>query len=400
MGEGYVLEWLDTLISVTLNPAKNQTAMLYPEKIEMFQNFIDDEKNKVMATIKCLVFNVDNETKARSAIKLYHSSLIILLDQALKNQNQNSKHPQLTQISNKLIDCIDEILSLIEERFSNYLDADERLPTTNYVAVKKELITRIFTISNQLKKHPAFGPTANIISRALLNFLDYSSKRQSFTFQEIAYIKELCFEIEHLEFSAKNEILSELDEVLIYMNFNERNYLENLTQRLTDEINCYEKNEDRMEWLLFYFKLFKQIPRKASVIFNPKQIDLQKTLSNWFRHEIFYLEKKMHFSVVRVQNRTDLRTQKVPSEKHNPKVMCTLSTDQAGLIIRAADELRILVAKSMSEVFKTIVPHLSTPYKKDLSYDGMRSKSYVAEERDKQIAIYTLQRIIKKIEEY
>ena len=92
--------------------------------------------------------------------------------------------------------------------------------------------------------------------------------------------------------------------------------------------------------------------------------------------------------------------QKVFTGKRKQKVMCALSTDQTGLILRAADELRILVAKSMREIFKTIVPHLSTPYKKDLSYDGMRSKSYVAEEKDKQIAIETLQRIIKKIEEY
>ena len=73
---------------------------------------------------------------------------------------------------------------------------------------------------------------------------------------------------------------------------------------------------------------------------------------------------------------------------------------QTGLILRATDELRILVSKSMNEVFKTIVPHLSTPYKEDLSYDGMRSKSYVAEDRDKQIAIETLERIIKKIKQY
>jgi len=37
-----------------------------------------------------------------------------------------------------------------------------------------------------------------------------------------------------------------------------------------------------------------------------------------------------------------------------------LSTDQTGLILRATDELRILVAKSMNEVFKTIVPLIYT----------------------------------------
>jgi hypothetical protein len=91
---------------------------------------------------------------------------------------------------------------------------------------------------------------------------------------------------------------------------------------------------------------------------------------------------------------------KFAPEKPKHKVLCKLSTDQTGLILRAADESRILVSKSMNEVFKTIVPHLSTPYKEDLSYDGMRSKSYVAEDRDKQIAIETLERIIKKIKQY
>jgi hypothetical protein len=54
----------------------------------------------------------------------------------------------------------------------------------------------------------------------------------------------------------------------------------------------------------------------------------------------------------------------------------------------------------MNEVFKTIVPHLSTPYKENLSYDSMRSKSYVAETRDKEIVIETLEKMIKKIKGY
>ncbi|MDA6069531.1 hypothetical protein NJT12_07865 [Flavobacterium sp. AC] len=54
----------------------------------------------------------------------------------------------------------------------------------------------------------------------------------------------------------------------------------------------------------------------------------------------------------------------------------------------------------MNQVFKTIVPFLSTPFKKNLSFDSMRSKAYIAEERDKEIAVETLQRIIKQIREY
>ncbi|HSV10119.1 MAG TPA: hypothetical protein VLI68_05080, partial [Hanamia sp.] len=76
------------------------------------------------------------------------------------------------------------------------------------------------------------------------------------------------------------------------------------------------------------------------------------------------------------------------------------STDQIGIFLRAFDELKVLQARSMNEVFKTIVPHLSTPYKEELSYDSVRSKSYVAEERDKKIVIETLQQVIETIKRY
>jgi hypothetical protein len=396
MGEGYFLEWLDTLISVTLNPVKTNVTLLQSEDITMLRKCIDDEKNKVIITIKSLVFKIDDESKIKTTVKLYYSSLIVLLDQALKNQIQNLEYPQLKQISEEVIDCTNEILFLIEDRFGNYLDTRKCLPKTYLDPVRKELLKRINAIEQQLNNYQAFKPAAGITIQVLKNFLNYPSGEYSFTFQEIEYVKELCLEIEHLKYPERNQTFSMLDELLILMNFNSRLYLENLTQRLTAEMNSYEKKEDKMEWLLFCFKSFKQLPKKTDVIFNPKQPDLKKSVNNWFRHEITYLEKKKYFSV----RPTNLRAQNVLSGKPKQKVTCALSTDQTGLIIRAADELRILIAKSMSEVFKTIVPHLSTPYKKDLSYDGMRSKSYVAEERDKEIAIKALQRIIKKIEEY
>lgn len=82
------------------------------------------------------------------------------------------------------------------------------------------------------------------------------------------------------------------------------------------------------------------------------------------------------------------------------KVLCKLSTDQTALILRASTELKILISKSMNHLFKTMVPFLSTPNKVNISYNAMRSKAYIFEQRDKEIAIETLERIIKQIKEY
>ncbi|MGM1430186.1 hypothetical protein ACS126_13075 [Sphingobacterium lactis] len=82
------------------------------------------------------------------------------------------------------------------------------------------------------------------------------------------------------------------------------------------------------------------------------------------------------------------------------KLVCTLSEDQIGIILKAADDLKIVISRSLSNIFNQIVPYLSTPYKEDLSPDSMRSHTYSIEERDKQIVIETLQKMIEKIKEY
>ena len=69
MCEGYVLEWLDTLISVTLNPLKSEVGSIPPEDINKLQNLIIQEKDKVQSAIKFTVFNLNDETAIKCAIK-------------------------------------------------------------------------------------------------------------------------------------------------------------------------------------------------------------------------------------------------------------------------------------------------------------------------------------------
>ena len=83
-----------------------------------------------------------------------------------------------------------------------------------------------------------------------------------------------------------------------------------------------------------------------------------------------------------------------------PRLVCELSVDQMGIILKAADDVKLVVSPSLSMVFKSIVPFLSTANKDVLSWDSMRSNSYHPEERDKEIAIAALEKLIVKIREY
>lgn len=397
----YTLEWLDSMISVSLNPAKTNVSEITDDQLKAVVLKMIEEKDRLQSLLKNHVFRLTKEKQIELFLKKYHSALVILLDQASENDRSiPATQSLLKKLTSDIIICLNELLSLIEVRFSNYFCLNERVPVTYLLVTKKELKLRIDKVKLKLSGQITNNGIGDLVFRYLYSFIN-SKGNYFITFQEMLYVKELLKELEGLEDSGdKKYNYSSLDVLLIYLNFNSKDYLNYLTHTIADKINAHEDIAVKMDCLLYHFKEFNQMHRKVGIALYPQQVDLKELISNWFTQEIFYLEKKLHLSIVPLHDKTEKIKEKAPVENEKAKVLCILSTDQTGLILRAADELKILIARSMNEVFKTIVPNLSTPYKENLSYDSMRSKSYAAEERDKKIAIETLEKIIEKIKSY
>jgi hypothetical protein len=79
------------------------------------------------------------------------------------------------------------------------------------------------------------------------------------------------------------------------------------------------------------------------------------------------------------------------------KVLIKLSVDQIAVILKAADDTKLLIAKSLSAIFRSIMPFVSTEQKKDVSWKSARSSTYKFEEHDKIVAIQTLEKLISQI---
>ena len=100
---------------------------------------------------------------------------------------------------------------------------------------------------------------------------------------------------------------------------------------------------------------------------------------------------------------TNTHEQATPSTQPSTivsKLLCKLSADQIGVILKAADDTKVVLASSLSVVFRSIVPFLSTDKIKNLSWDSMRKGTYHIEQVDKDVAIATLEKLILQIREY
>lgn len=324
MCEGYVLEWLDTLISVTLNPLKSEVGSIPPEDINKLQNLIIQEKDKVQSAIKFTVFNLNDETAIKCAIKNYHSSLVSLLDQALENKGPFAENAAPQAILDNIISCIEELLFLIERRFTSYLGIDERVPATYFDLLKKELLKRLPRTIKKHREQHSLIPVLELIIREVEAFLNLPSDKHKHTFREMFYLKDLCVELEFLEYNDDATLYTTLDEVLIRMNFNSKTYIYNLTERIAEHINSVEQPSERMECLLFDLKSFKQLHKKPGMIFLTQNAVLHKQVDNWFSQEIFYLEKKIHYAIVPLKGGEQ---KSAPKDKEKEKLLSILSVD-------------------------------------------------------------------------
>lgn len=391
----YPLEWFDSLILETLNPNKTNIKNLTDSDQSLILEYVLKESKNIQVQLKNDIFSMQKKSQIRLLVRKYHSTLIYLLDRIIENQkNEIFIAAALAKVADSIIDNLSELLSFIENRFSNYLSLDERVPLSYLAVSKKELLLKLERFQKD-KLSSTFNLESIII---ILSKAIQSSNGNKITYRRILYQKELLKNLEDFYVSNETPHYISLDALLIASNFNSVDYINQLVGQLLLKAESESVLVKRMDFLLFHHKEFSQLQSNEKISFDPRLHNIKYVLDNWFKHEIHYLKRKIELSQI---IKTEDENKVTPVElEHENKIECILSTDQMGLILRATDESRILKAKSMSQVFKTIVPYLSTPFKRNLSYQSVRSKSYNAEERDKEIAIQTLEKIIKKIKTY
>jgi len=396
--KNYTLEWLDFIINVTLNEGKTDVSTLTAKQLETIVAKAREEKDRHISFLKHQSFHLDSRRKIQLLIRQYHASLVMLLDQAYENtsraeSNLSILHDALVSISSSL----DELLGFVENRFHEYLSLDERVPAAYLAQVKREMLERLELLRQELFVRVDNRALTDMVSQSLHYFI-YDSEKRPISFREVFYKKDLLSGLEKISQQDDQQTLHRaVVELLVYLNFNSRSFMNYYTQKLAQKINAYGAVHEKMTELLLAYKEFNQMHRKPAVKLNPHHADLKKVLGNWFAQEITYLEKKHQWDVLPLQN----QQQQAPKIKTDPfKIMCFLSVDQVALALRAMDATRVVKAKSLNTVIQTIAPYLSTPRKEDISQESMRNKSYAFEEGDKAVVIRMLEGMVNWIKEY
>ncbi|CAC9974416.1 hypothetical protein [Flavobacterium panici] len=396
MNKIYPLEWFDLIISQTLAPERLITEKMSKQDFTTISEHIEKESKNIQNYLKREIFLLRRKREVRLQVRKYHSTVIYLLDIIIEYQKPNILHnSQLSSLYELFQTKLEELLSIIESRFSDFLSLDERVPITYLMLSRSELELKLKKVS--AKSYAGLnGRIAQIVVKNLSQFLETFSGKK-ITYRQLLYQKELLMGIKNIGKTVDVNLFSSIEKLLIEKNFNSSEYVDYMIEQINNEIDEKDSIPYRITKLLFLQKEFERIYSNENISFDPSRNNIKADLGNWFKQEIYFLERKFELSIKADVEGINDSTQNADKDS---KIECDLSADQLALILRAADESRIVKARSMNYFFRMIIPYLSTPYKKELSYQSVRSKSYSAEDRDKDIAVQTLEKIIKKINTY
>ncbi|MFC6100799.1 hypothetical protein [Olivibacter domesticus] len=392
----YVYRGLDEIISNEMHPEAVAPMILSNEYIERVKHRVMEEKRRILYEVKDQVFALNTEQESQLLVKKYHNALVVLIGKNHDYQYQTGAS-LIHRLKEFLASQLQEILHYFQEEFSFFLTGEIWVPITRLAQVREEIAGKLDFVMRKLSGGIHGEAPVYIVREYLDDFISRIDRRVAITAYDLNFTLEMIKDIEEVDMEkgvgmTKCPVLNEL---LIYWDLNSKATIEYFTTTLDMLVKQYKTESDQLEFLKFEQKRLLQIPAKPGSTYNPSYPSIREYCNQYVTNEITYRENRL----VEFAPLPDAKSiEHYDARKF--KVTVALSSDQIGLLLRAADELRVLVGRSMRSVFKAIVPFIATLHKDNPSWDNMRTKAYVAEEGDKEVVVEMLEHMIKKVRSY
>ena len=392
----YVFEWLDNLINFELNPAFSYPSPMPAETVASMIEKVKREMQQVQNDFRQQFFAEKGEGSSEMLIVKNYDALTIMMNKTFQHMHhENIEKANIILILNTVMICLRELRNFFKTNYTKYLSTEQLLPYVDLVKFREEIIEKRPAIVEKLHATGNGDEVSSIVLDALDLFADRIALQEQIREREVIYHKSIIKDIE--DYKGQETALSNcpsLHELLVYWGLNSKACIRYFSLGMEAIMKSSESVDDQLEFMRLQLKNINTLPMIPDFIYNPDFPSLKQYFSDYITNEINYLEKK--------------RIGFLPNESYNAernksapfKLLCALSADQIAIILRGASDMKLIKAKSMSSVFNTMVPYLSTQQKENLSPEAVRTKSYEAEERDVKIAADALIQLASVVRGY
>jgi hypothetical protein len=378
MGAIYSFKWLDNLIINKLSAAGSAVTPLNREEVILVARTLAENKETLPFEFLQKLLSLKNERQCKRLVNRYHLQFVLLREHIRRNlKHTKTTYPRIYELNRYAEEFVEYLLSLIEMRFPNYLRNDSPVSDT----------FRNITVSglkNLLKKvkEKAFFRHEPIIDRIVIPSAISTLENKEVTFGQLNYWQEMLGGLLSMEAIQQISHFNTLEEFLINMNFNHAHFVSYLQQKI---LKGAKNNIDGR-------KYFREINIRRDIYYSNTHQSLHRIMHNWFT-------RNPYTPMIESSSVPAVKESPLSRKTKNTKVILKLSVDQYGILLRAADQTKLLDAPSFSHVCETMAPIFATANQEEISANSLRSNAYPTEENDKLVTIRSLEKMIRWIRE-
>lgn len=294
-------------------------------------------------------------------------------------------------IAAEVLGSMGSILENLESAYPGILGPELALGKGSRLRKLPELRERFL----QLREDIPEGEIGEAFAQKVMDFTQVDRKPSfPLTRRSVTYMEELLRRLGDWDPLHQSGHFTAMESFLVYVNFNSKRCMDIILSRIRSRLG--EECRGAKETLLALLDIqrdFAQLHRKEDLGLNPGYLSVGSFVESFLESEI-----NLCSGAIRTCGEDG-----IPNgfrKRNVNKLTCNLSADQIAIILRLLDEERVVDARSLSQVYSTIVPFLSTPDRPSLSPGSLRSKSYHPEERDLSKVIGTLQGLLERAGRY
>jgi hypothetical protein len=370
--EKSAIEIWDELIGIKLSPNTFKNRTVEKQTICNLLKESEKEKEAVRSHLMNEAFSRKNEKELELFIERYQTFIGRLLDNIHKNLKTEGITYEIKKLYEGVSEHLEEVMSFIENYFSKYFNLDQKVPDAYLLASRHEINRQLPEVRKLLKeKEGNQGLIACVLS--IIKFFIGHIDGEQVTYRRLIYMKNLLKELYEIkETTTSNLKYSLLDELLIYLNFNDPAFIKNLFNRLTEIFSSLETTDEKIELLRLYHKQTSQMHTRLGVALHPEQSSVKDSILAWLEQELIFWESGNPGG----KNKSELTV--------SIKIHTSLSVPVLSLFTRLFKDAGIVMNPNQAEILRFVSTHFTTQRKTTISYGHLHSKYYQIEESTKR----------------
>ena len=364
----YHLKPIEQFISIYLMPENTFVERIQEIILDSLLNMLDNQFERIKGQISESYYSFDEEKTSKYFIQNHQHKIVIMANQISMNlSKQNGAATEAKyKIQNSLIEKLSTLLKFLETEYAHCLDSSYFITTSTGNDKALEYSKFLATLDSP------FYFADKLVQIALEPLNTFINRdKTSYTHQDIKYFDLLVGELKRLHKKADMGLKKDLVDLLIYINFNNNDFLAYLISMILNQVSKMESVEEQLIQLRWHQKQYRQRHSKSDVALETNRQNIRNQVVSWISEEIDFLATSKQ--LIDLKDHVDAFT------PQDYKLQLDLSVDQVALLAKISKDSGILKNKELKSVARIISKFVSTKRRSSISSSNLFNSMYKIE---------------------